>query len=259
MDFEPVLVNGQKFEVKIHRSRLRQGHARAENGQIIIDVPQFLSGRYGYEMAESLYRRIKKGLEKNPDRFLHEEMRFSQGDFELLGEKFSVEVIESNRGSKSARARLIREGLSNKILVYVGESGLILEDPAAQRLVGRVVGRALLPKIESRISEINKLYFTSWIKSVRIGNARSHWGVTTEDNTITLSTRLLCMPQEIIDYVLVHELAHTKVRGHSERFWKLVARAMPDYRERKRWLRENSNKQIRAFNQQNNLAVMNQL
>lgn len=62
--------------------------------------------------------------------------------------------------------------------------------------------------------------------SVRwVDNQRTRWGsCTPDDATIRLSTRLRGMPPWVVDYVLVHELAHLLVPGHGPRFWKLVAR-----------------------------------
>jgi predicted metal-dependent hydrolase len=47
------------------------------------------------------------------------------------------------------------------------------------------------------------------------------------------------MPEDILDYVIVHELAHTKYRSHGPRFWALVEKVMPDHREKRRWLGKN--------------------
>ena len=47
------------------------------------------------------------------------------------------------------------------------------------------------------------------------------------------------MPPEILDYVVVHELAHRKEMNHSARFWAIVESVLPDYKERRQWLKEN--------------------
>lgn len=50
------------------------------------------------------------------------------------------------------------------------------------------------------------------------------------------------MPQEVLDYVVVHELAHRKEMNHSVRFWEIVEKTMPDYKMRKQWLKDNGNR-----------------
>jgi predicted metal-dependent hydrolase len=50
---------------------------------------------------------------------------------------------------------------------------------------------------------------------------------------------LLFAPAEVIDYIIIHELAHLVEMNHSDRFWALVAAAMPDYVEKERWLKVN--------------------
>ena len=72
---------------------------------------------------------------------------------------------------------------------------------------------------------------------VSIRNQRSRWGSCARNGNIALNFRLVQMPRNIADYVLIHELMHIRQQNHSRRFWKLVAAACPEYRECERWLR----------------------
>jgi predicted metal-dependent hydrolase len=54
---------------------------------------------------------------------------------------------------------------------------------------------------------------------------------------MSFSWRLLLAPEEILAYVVEHEVAHLDVMDHSDRFWKLLESRRPDYREQERWLR----------------------
>jgi predicted metal-dependent hydrolase len=72
---------------------------------------------------------------------------------------------------------------------------------------------------------------------VSIRDQRSRWGSCARNGNIALNFRLVQMPVEVRDYVLVHELMHIRQQNHSRRFWKLVAAACPAFRARERWLR----------------------
>ena len=77
------------------------------------------------------------------------------------------------------------------------------------------------------------------IKALRIADQKSLWGSCSASGRISLNWRLLLAPPEVFRYVVIHELAHLIRRDHSARFWSLVARQMPDYEERRSWLRRN--------------------
>lgn len=80
---------------------------------------------------------------------------------------------------------------------------------------------------------------TGWsFKSMSINSARTRWGSCGPKNSINFSWRLMMAPMDVIDYVVVHELAHTVVKNHSKKFWEVVESVMGDYRERRRKLRE---------------------
>jgi predicted metal-dependent hydrolase len=77
------------------------------------------------------------------------------------------------------------------------------------------------------------------VARVSIRNQRWRWGSCSPRGHICLNWRLVLMPPAVCDYVLLHELMHLKRLDHSPKFWKLVARACPDYESARRWLRAN--------------------
>ncbi|MBE0668988.1 MAG: M48 family metallopeptidase [Anaerolineales bacterium] len=76
-------------------------------------------------------------------------------------------------------------------------------------------------------------------KRVKISSAKTRWGSCSPDGTLNFTWRLVMAPLEVIDYVIVHELCHLRVKDHSSRFWREVEKIMPEYRERRKWLRVN--------------------
>lgn len=75
-------------------------------------------------------------------------------------------------------------------------------------------------------------------KTVRISDAARRWGSCSSSGSINLNWRLMRAIPEVIDYVIVHELAHTRHMDHSTKFWELVADVMPNYKTYRIWLKE---------------------
>jgi predicted metal-dependent hydrolase len=76
-------------------------------------------------------------------------------------------------------------------------------------------------------------------KKIGITSARTRWGSCSPNGSLNFSWRLVMAPIEVIDYVVVHELVHTIVHNHSRRFWEKVEKINPQYKEHRKWLRQN--------------------
>ena len=73
---------------------------------------------------------------------------------------------------------------------------------------------------------------------IRIGDQKTRWGSCSSKGTISYSWRLVLMPEDIQDYVVVHELSHLLEMNHSKEFWKHVEDIIPDYKNRRMWLKK---------------------
>jgi|LSQX01.2.fsa_nt_gb predicted metal-dependent hydrolase len=75
-----------------------------------------------------------------------------------------------------------------------------------------------------------------------IKGQKTIWGSCTADNKININWKILMAPLDIIDYLVVHELSHIRVKNHSKNFWSLVESILPSYRELSGWLKQNGHK-----------------
>lgn len=72
---------------------------------------------------------------------------------------------------------------------------------------------------------------------ISIRASKTRWGSCSAGGNLNFHWKLILMPEEILDYVVVHELAHRKEMNHSPSFWAEVERILPDYKERRKWLK----------------------
>ena len=75
------------------------------------------------------------------------------------------------------------------------------------------------------------------VTRISIRNQKWRWGSCSRSGHICLNWRLVTMPEEVRDYVLIHELMHLKRMDHSPKFWQLVAAACPEHKRARAWLR----------------------
>ena len=104
--------------------------------------------------------------------------------------------------------------------------------PAIEADLKLLARERLVPRLTA-LARQHGLAFTR----VSIRGQRSRWGSCSRSGAIALNFRLVQMPPEVCDYVLIHELMHLKQQNHGPRFWALVEAACPGYREAERWLR----------------------
>lgn len=77
------------------------------------------------------------------------------------------------------------------------------------------------------------------VRSVRITSAKTRWGSCSRVNGLSFTWRLVMAPVEIIDYIVIHELAHIVEKNHSRAFWSQMEKMQPDYKSRRSWLKAN--------------------
>lgn len=96
--------------------------------------------------------------------------------------------------------------------------------------------KAALDMVERRVRHFNTHYSLRYRK-VFVRNQKSRWGSCSLAGNLSFNYRLIFLPPELADYILVHELCHLREMNHSRAFWSLVAEAIPDHVARRKELR----------------------
>ena len=94
----------------------------------------------------------------------------------------------------------------------------------------------------SAVTSITNRYAKQWglqVKSIRITGAKTRWGSCSRQNSLNFSLRLAMVPPEALEYVVAHELAHSRHHDHSRAFWTFLGQILPGYETQRRWLKQN--------------------
>ena len=110
------------------------------------------------------------------------------------------------------------------------------EAPLSAEDIHDLADRALR-EIPPRVREFARRMGVSYGR-ITIRNQRSRWGSCSSEGNLNFNCLLMLSPPEVLDYVIVHELAHRKQMNHSAAFWEEVAAVLPDYRKQVKWLKE---------------------
>ncbi len=186
--------------------------------------------------AESWIHKKMSKEEKLKKRFLLKE--YHSGDtLEVNDSIFTLNIVEGDVNNFTGKLK------DKKIYIKV-PSGIdkVEKEKGIKAIQSRIIGKYFREEITERIENINKKYFGVEINSIRLKYNKSNWGSRSSKNNINISTRLLFAPKDVQDYVFVHELAHFFEMNHSKKFWDIVEKVVPNYKEKEQWLKTNNHK-----------------
>lgn len=171
--------------------------------------------------------------------------------------KYDYELIKSNRKtieiSISNELKLIVRAPNKMTVADIDKFVLKHEKWIEKHLViakNRYEGKGYkdlskdeIDRLKQKALEIipNRVEYYSKIMNVKptgvkITSAMTRWGSCSSKNSLCFSYRLMLYPLEAIDYVVVHELAHIRIKNHSKYFYEEIEKYMPDYKDRKKML-----------------------
>jgi predicted metal-dependent hydrolase len=188
------------------------------NGQVRIGLPAWTpySSAVNFALVHSDW--IKDKLEK------HQSVSLKDGD--LIGKSYRLKFVFD----PAARRTASRLGAN---LITITSSG-DLTDNLVQSKAAQACERALKQEAQKllaiRLADIAGKHKFAY-KNLRIKRLSSRWGSCSHEGSITLSYFLIQLPWHLIDYVIIHELIHTKHLNHSPEFWSSFEKILPDVKQ----------------------------
>jgi len=205
-------------------------------------LPRRLNRTAKQEQITAFEAWLGKVIDRRPDLMAAQaQLDFRSGGIYQLGDiKFRLEILEQSRKTGNGRitGRPDQEGILPLTLKLPSDISARDRGVLVERLLYRLAAKHKLPRIEEILDEANDTHFRVAVGRIKMSPTTSRWGSCSSTGNINLSTRLLGAPEFCLRAVIIHELAHRIEMNHSDRFWKLVYDAMPEYGKADRWLKE---------------------
>lgn len=218
---EFIEVQGHKIEVRLGRKYRNLSLRMAPGKGVWVNVPLGYSASQVTDFIKKHIEWIDNNLEKFEAQKL--EKQYSIGD-KIKTRLHSVELVE-HTGAGFASRKVGRE-----IKLYVPS---LVKQEVLNKVVTDFIAKVMKLECQEllpmRVKELADRYGFKYGK-LSFRNNSTNWGSCSAENNISLNVRLMLTRNEVIDYVILHELCHTKVRNHSDQFWSLVESVCPDYK-----------------------------
>jgi predicted metal-dependent hydrolase len=207
---------------------------RALHARILVDadgVQVVVPRRFPLRNVEPFVQEKRPWIERTLRRMRESESEVPRpqiqqgGGIPYLGERL---VLDMSAEAGRTRPFVCRRGEELRVVLPAGA------DPrnALEAWYRRQARSEVAVRLDAAVARAGRSYTT-----LQIRGQRTRWASCSTSGAMSFNWRLLLAPEEILDYVVEHEVAHLDVQDHSERFWRLLASRCPAWQEHEAWLR----------------------
>ena len=231
IDIRKLFVADETFKYSI-RVNKRSKYIRItidEEKKIKITIPLFIP----IKAAEDFLREKIPWVKKKFIEIENKRQRADEFKAEIwkkvfyLGKEYTIDLVELQ---------------TTRPNFYIGKHSLIFHvNPGDREWVRNEMIRALMFAAQKEIflrTEKHAKRMNLKFNNIKIKNQKTLWGSCSSKNNLNFNWRLVMCPVAVLEYIIIHELAHIKHPNHSRRFWNLVEEYSPDFNSHRRWLRE---------------------
>jgi len=226
----------EEFEIEIIRSRRRKTLSlEVSSTGVKARAPERMRDATIRKFIQSKYNWIVRHLENLPRPM--EPLRLVDGcELNLLGQTYQL------RTAKGRKAVYIADEW--EIVVPIVNSGLAPEESVRRKLTKwykEVAMRHLQVRVANHAASMlsSRTSNDAADPKIKVRDYKRRWGSCNHRGDLSFNWRIIMAPESVMEYVVIHELAHLREFNHSARFWRIVEQQMPGWREQQQWLADN--------------------
>jgi predicted metal-dependent hydrolase len=189
---------------------------------VLVTVPMLVS----FKLAEDFVKTKIKWINKNLNKVQKQEQSYTffsaNNSFKTRSHLINITSTELSKNTVQIENTNVKVLISKKLSISSEENQLYIRNIILE--IWRKEAKEYLPRRVKALAIDHNFNY----QKLTIKNTKSRWGSCSFDNNINLSLHLMRISNELIDYVILHELVHTKVKNHSSKFWETLEKHCPN-------------------------------
>ena len=222
--------NKIKYENKtiaytVNKAKVKNVYISIENGEVVVKAPWYVTQAQIQNIIERKRKWILDALQKyqaSP----RKAKAYSDGEqFQILGKTYILNIYYQD--TDKAMLNVENGKISVVLPLRFSEEN---NEERIKKMIDKMYYMIAEKEVENSMEKMRKLVGLA-PEEYRIKDVKTCWGSCSSNRKITINQKLMMYSKHAIDYVVLHEICHLKYMNHSKKFWAMVEKYMPDYKE----------------------------
>ena len=211
-----------QFDFSVIKKKIKNASIKITfDRQIIVSVPL----RYSKSDINALIDKKRNWIEKTIKKLetTKEKINLQPNQILLFGKTYS---------------KMLNPALKNKVIVNFNnetiDTDLNLNNKKIQEEWYKIIAKEYFPRRVNELAQKHDFTFNR----ITVRGQKTRWGSCSAKKNLSFNWKLMKAPHSVIDYIIIHELSHTKHLNHGKSYWRKVLNVMPDYQKSEEWLKK---------------------
>lgn len=227
-----ILYKNKTIAYTVCKAKVKNLYISIQNGEVVVKAPWYVTSSQIQEVIEEKRKWIIEKIEEyqNSPR---KAKTYTDGEkYQILGKKYYLNIYFQDINNAKLK---VENGMINIILPlnYAEKNNTEL----IKKMIEKMYNMIAKKEVDITMKKLTKLVGLA-PDGYRVRKVKSEWGSCSSNRMITINQDLIMYSRHALEYVVIHELCHLKHMNHSKKFWDMVAKFMPDYKEAEKELKK---------------------
>lgn len=209
----------------VSKAKIKNIYISIQNGEVVVKAPWYVTQNQIQELIESKRKWIEEKLKEYQISPRKVKEYYDGERFQILGQPYYLNIFFKDTNKATLNVE------SNKInVVFPLEYSRQDNTEQIKKMINKMYYMIAEKEVEQSFEKMRKLVGLA-PEQYRIKKIKTAWGTCSSRKKITINQDTVMYSRKALDYVVLHEICHLKYMNHSKKFWSMVEKYMPDYKE----------------------------